>query len=253
MPRLIAGEFRKLATTRLWLWLLLASAGLTTLYAVLTIAFADTPDAFTLPLSTPEGQRTLFAVGAASAPFAAVLGAIGLTSEYRHRTATATFLATPHRGRVVVAKLITYAVAGAGYAAVGLAVTAALVLPWLATKDIALTVTAGDLAATAGGVIATVTLFGLIGVGLGALLREQVATVVVLLIYLFLVENILTNIPALDRWTPYLPGQAEEALVGSTLTDHDLLTPWQGGLLLATYGILLAAAGTLLAVRRDVT
>lgn len=253
MRRLIAGEARKLATTRLWLWLMLASAGLTVLYAVLTIAFADTPDAFTLPLSTPEGQRTLFAVGAASAPFAAILGAIGLTGEYRHRTATATFLATPHRGRVVAAKLVVHAAAGIGYAMVCMAVNAAVVLPWLSSRHIPVAVHSGDLAATAGGVVATVALFGLIGVGLGALLREQVATVVVLLVYLFVVENVLTNIPGLHAWTPYLPGQAEEALVGSTLADRDLLAPWQGGLLLAGYGLVLAAAGTLLAVRRDIT
>jgi hypothetical protein len=128
-----------------------------------------------------------------------------------------------------------------------------IVLPWLASKHITIAVAAGDLAATAGGVIATVAVFGVIGVGLGALLREQVATVVVLLVYMFVVENILTNISALHRWTPYLPGQAEEALVGSTLTDQDLLAPWQGGLLLAGYGIVLAAAGMLPAMRRDVT
>lgn len=253
MRRLIAGEARKLATTRLWLWLLLASVGLTTLYAVLTIAFADTPDAFTLPLSTPEGQRTLFAVGAAAAPFAGLLGAIGLTGEYRHRTATATFLATPQRGQVVVAKVVTYALAGLGYAVVSLTVTAAIVLPWLASNSIAVAVKPGELSATAAGVLSTVALFGLVGVGLGALLRDQVATVVVLLVYLFLVENVLTNIPSLHGWTPYLPGQAEEALVGSTLTDQNLLAPWQGGLLLAGYGLALAAAGTWLAVRRDVT
>lgn len=253
MPRVIAGEFRKLGTTRLWLWLLLASVGITTLYAVLTVAFAGAQDTFTLPLSTPQGQRTLLAVGGGAAPFAAVLGAIGLTAEYRHRTATPTFLATPHRGRVVAAKLVTYALAGAGYAVVCLAVTAAIALPWLASKHVAFAVAGGDLTATVAGVITAVTVFGLLGVGLGALLREQVATVLVLLIYLFVVENILTNIPALHRWTPWLPGQAEEALVGSTLTNQDLLAPWQGGLVLAGYGILLAVAGTLLTVRRDVT
>jgi len=253
MQRLIAGEARKLATTRLWLWLLLASVGLTVLYAVLTIAFADTPDALTRPLSSREGQRTLFAVGAAAAPFAALLGAIGLTGEYRHRTATATFLATPQRGRVVVAKLITYAFAGVGYAVVNLAVTAAIVLPWLASNRTSVAVGPGDLAATAAGVVSTVALFGLIGVGLGALLRDQVATVVALMVYLFLVENILTNIRSLHDWTPYLPGQAEEALVGSTLTHQQLLAPWQGGLLLAAYGLVLAVAGVWLAVRRDVT
>lgn len=251
MSRLIAAEFRKLFTTWLWLWLLLASIAITAAYASLTIAFADTPDSFTLPLSTPQGQRTLLAVGAGAAPFAAVLGAVGLTGEFRHNTAAATFLATPHRGRVVMAKLIAHALTGAGYGLVCLAVTLAIALPWLAGKGIDLRVSAGGFAATAAGVIAAVAIFGLLGVGLGAMIREQVAAVVVLLIYLFVVENILTNVPALHGWTPYLPGQAEEALVGSTLINTNLLQPWQGGILLCVYALVFAMAGTRLAVRRD--
>lgn len=43
-----------------------------------------------------------------------------------------------------------------------------------------------------GGVVA-VAVFGLIGVGLSALLREQVTTVVGLLIYLYVVEPIITG------------------------------------------------------------
>lgn len=101
MRRLIAAEVRKLATTRLWLWLLLASVAITALYAGLLIGFSDDPDTWTLPLSTPHGQRTLFATAAGgAAPLAAVLGAVGITGEFRHRTATATFLATPRRDHV---------------------------------------------------------------------------------------------------------------------------------------------------------
>jgi len=199
MTRLIAGEFHKLFTTRLWLWLLLAAVATTALYVSLDIAFADDPDTWTYPLSTEEGQRTLLAIGAGVAPLVAVLAAIGLTGEFRHRTATATFLATPHRGRVVAAKLVTYALVGVGYALAG------------------------------------------------------VATVVGLLIYLFVVEHILTAIPALNSWTMYLPGKAQEALAGTTLTVQRVLEPWQGGILLAGYGLVLATAGTLLAVRRDIT
>jgi ABC-2 type transport system permease protein len=252
MRRLIAGEFRKLFTTRLWMWLLLASIATTALYASLTIAFSDTPDTFTLPLSTVEGQRTLFAVAAAAAPFAAVLGGIGLTGEFRHGTATATFLATPYRGRVVAAKLVTYAIAGVGYALVCFGVTLAIALPWLSARHIDLVVGGRSAAASVVGVLAAVAVYAIIGVGLGALVREQVATVVLLLIYLFVVENILTSIRALHGWTLYLPGQAQEALVGSTLADRHLLAPWQGGLILAAYGITLAVTGTLLSIRRDV-
>ena len=181
MPRLLAGEFQKLLSTRLWLWLLLASAAITALYAGLGIAFADTPGTWTMPLSTPQGQRTLLAIGAGGAPLVAVLGAIGLTGEFRHRTVTATFLATPHRGRVVGAKLATYGLVGAGYGLAGIAVTVAIALPWLASKDIHLVLDGGDVAASLVGVIAAMAILGMVGVGLGALVRKQVAAVVGLL------------------------------------------------------------------------
>jgi hypothetical protein len=57
----------------------------------------------------------------------------------------------------------------------------------------------------------------------------------------------------MGSWTIYLPGQAQEALSGSVLTNQQLLHPWQGGLVLAGYGIALALAGSRLAMRRDVT
>lgn len=253
MPQLIAGEFGKLLATRLWLWLLLAAMAITALYASLQIAFSDDPDTWTLPLSTPDGQRTLFAAAASAAsPLVAVLAAIGITGEYRHRTINTTFLSTPHRHRVVVAKLATYAVAGASYGIACSIVVAAIAFPWLSAKAIDLSLTGNGLPATIAGGIAAVALYALIGVGLGALLREQVATVVGLLIYLYVVEPILTNIPALNAWSRYLPGPADNALTGITLTNQQNLQPWQGGLLLAGYCIAIAATGTYLVTRRDI-
>jgi ABC-2 type transport system permease protein len=254
MRRLIAGEFHKLLATRLWLWLLLGSMAITAQYASLQIAFSDDPDTWTQPLSTAAGQQTLFAVAASAAsPLVAVLAAIGITGEYRHRTATTTFLATPHRGRVIAAKLITYGLVGGGYALACIAVVTAIAVPWLSTKDIDLSLAGNGLPTTVAGGIAAVALYALIGVGLGALLREQVATVVGLLIYLYVVETILTNIPALNDWTRYLPGPADNALTGITLTNQDFLQPWQGGLVLTMYCLVIAAAGTWLATRHDVT
>ncbi|HEX6197285.1 MAG TPA: hypothetical protein VFZ37_15330 [Jiangellaceae bacterium] len=251
MKRLIAGEFSKLATTRLWCWLLIASMGISALYAGLNIGFAD--NTVTYSLATPQGQQTLFSVAAsAAAPLAAVLGAIGLTGEFRHRTATATFLASPNRGRVVAAKFVTYGAVGAGYGVVSTAVVAALATTWLPAKGIEISLTGNGLPATMIGGVAAVAIYGLIGVGLGALLRDQVATVVGMLIYLYVVENIITGIPALSGWTIYLPGQAANALTGMALTTRDFLPAWHGGLLLAGYGIMFAVAGNYLTMRRDI-
>lgn len=252
--RLVAGEFRKLTSTRLWLWMLLAAMALTALYASLLIGFSEDPDTLTPPLDSPAGQQTLFAVTASGAnTLVAVLAAIGLTGEFRHRTATSTFLATPRRGRVVLAKLITYAIVGAGYGVACLVVVSAIAVPWLAAKDIDLSLAADGLPGTMAAVIADIAIFAVVGVGLGALLRNQVAAVVGLLIYRFVAEPILTGIPALSDWTVYLPGPASAALTQISLTTQDYLDAWQGGILLAGYGLAFAAAGTWLSVRRDIT
>jgi hypothetical protein len=183
----------------------------------------------------------------------AVLGAIGLTGEFRHKTATATFLATPHRGRIVIAKLAAYGLVGIGFAIVCLAVVTTIALPWLAAKNIDMSLTANGLPRTFLGVIADIAIFALLGVGLGALLRNQVAAVVTLLIYRFVAEPIVTGIPALSDWTIYLPGSASAALTQVSLTTQNFLEAWQGGLVLAGYGLAFALAGTFFSVRRDVT
>jgi ABC-2 type transport system permease protein len=253
MGRLITAEFHKLATTRLWLWLLLSSVALTALYASLAIAFGDTPDNPTPPLASPGGQRTVFSVGQGAGTLLAVLAAIALTGEFRHQTATTTFLASPQRGRVVLAKLIAYGLVGIGYALVCIAVTIAIALPWLNAKGIQIPLGGNGIPATLAGVVAAVVIFGLIGVGLGALIREQVATVVGLLVYLFIAEPIVTRIPALHSWTIYLPGAAANALTQVAQANQEFLPPWQGGLVLTAYGLILAAAGTLAITRRDIT
>lgn len=254
MHRLVSGEYRKLSTTWLWAWLLLAAVALTALYASLNIAFSGDPDNFAPHPSTAEGQRLLFGIAANPATtLVGILAAIGIAGEFRHRTATATFLATPHRRRVIGAKLLTFAVVGLGYAVVCLTVVAGIAVPWLATMDIGLSLTGGGVPGTLAGVVLAVVAFALIGVALGTLLREQVATVVGLLVYRFVAEPIVTSMPALHDWTRYLPGPATSGLVGSSLDNQEFLEPWQGGLVLAAYVVVLVTAAVFIALRRDIT
>jgi ABC-2 type transport system permease protein len=252
--RLVASEFRKLLSTRLWLWLMLAAMALTGLYASLLIGFSDDPDTLTAPLTTPKGQQTLFAVAAGGAnTLAAVLAGIGITGEFRHRTATATFLTTPIRREVVVAKLITYVAVGVGFAVACLVVVALIAVPWLAAKDIDVALLRNGLPGTYAGVVADTAIFSFVGVGLGALVRNQVATVVGLLVYRFVAEPIVTSVPALSDWSIYLPGSASAALTQVSLSTQDYLDAWQGGLVLAGYALALAVLGTMTLGRRDVS
>jgi ABC-2 type transport system permease protein len=254
MARLIKAEFRKLVTTRLWLWLLLASAAWAAGYCALAISLSQRPGGLTPPLASAAGQHALFAIGAGgAAPLAAILAAAGVAGEFRHRTAAATFLATPRRAQVIAAKLVTYLLAGAGYALACCAVSAALALPWLAARGIHVSLAGNGNLAVLGAVVISAALFGMTGTGLGALLGSEVPTIAGLLLYLYVAEPLISHIAALHSWTPYLPGVAADGLTQASQAGVRLLPPWQGGLLLTAWAIAFAAAGTVATARKDIT
>lgn len=253
MIRLIEGEFRKLFTTKLWLWMALGAVAITAMFMSFTIALDGSEGNPQPLLSTPEGQRNLFSVAGASGVFVLILGIIAITGEFRHQTVTPTFLATPRRGRVVIAKLVTYALAGIGYGVLVTAFSIALSLPWLAAKDVDISLSANGIPGAIGGVIAGIAVYCVLGVGVGALVRNQIAAIVGSLVYLFVVEAFAANLPTIRDYYKYFPGGANAALTGSTQPGTTLLEPWQGGLLLVAYGVVFAVAGSWLAVRRDVS
>lgn len=253
MTRLVRGEFRKLFTTKLWLWLLLGAIAITAMFMGFTIGLDGSEGNPQPPLSTPEGQRNLFSVAAASGVFVLILGIIAVTGEFRHQTVTPTFLATPHRGRVVFAKLVTYAVTGVGYGIVVVAFAIAMALPWLAAKDVAISLSGNGIPGSMAGTIAGIAVYAVLGVGVGALVRNQIAAVVGSLVYLFVIEAFAATLPTVRDYYKYLPGGANSALTGASQPGTTLLEPWQGGLLLVAYGVVFAIAGTRLAVRRDVS
>ena len=122
MTALVRAEFRKLTTTRLWLWMLILSLAITGATTSAAIGFAEPGP---LGLDTDAGQRTIFAQATASLVVVGILGIVAVTSEFVHQTATPTFLSMPRRGKVVGAKLITYAAVGLAYATACTAVVAA--------------------------------------------------------------------------------------------------------------------------------
>ena len=251
MTAALRAETRKLFTTQVWFWLVVLALGLSLLVAGLISGFSQTEDGG-LPL-----EAALNAAIGFSSLIAAVLGVIGITGEYRHLTATPTFLSVPRRGVVVSAKLIVYLLTGLLLGALCVGATIALAAPWLDARGFPVDLGADSTVRIIVGGIAVVAVYGIIGVGVGALLRNQVAAVVGIVIYLFVVEPILSAIPRVQEAYPYLPGGAASALTATedpnAQSPVDLLEPWQGGLLLLAYGLVFAIVGSLLTVRRDVT
>ena len=251
MTALIRAELRKLTTTRLWLWMLvlgLAMVGATTSAA---IGFAEPGP---LGLDTAAGQRTVFAQATATLVVVGILGIIAVTGEFAHQTATPTFLATPRRGRVVVAKLVTYAVVGLGYAAVCTVVLLAVALPWLDAKHVDIVLSGTDLARTLGGVGIEVALYAVLGVAVGCLMRNQIAAIVGFVVYIFVAGPILSGVAATSEVAQYLPYQAGNALGQLTSSvDAAMLGQAAGGLVLLAWALVFAALGSRVAIRRDIT
>ncbi|MCV2488730.1 ABC transporter permease [Geodermatophilus sp. YIM 151500] len=252
MTALVRAEWTKLFTTRVWLGLLLGACLLVTGFAVLFTTFAGNPEAGLPPVGTAAYEQVALATASQVVVLFLILGVIGMTQEYRHRTATPTFLTTPTRGRVVAAKLVGYALAAVPFAVVVLAVNVAVVTVHAGARGAAPTLSGDNLRVLVTSGLALVV-YAVIGVGLGALLRSQVGAIVGGLVYLYVVEPIIRSIPVTAPAYKWLPGGGLEALTATLQAENlDLLAPWQGGLLLLGYGLVAALLGTLLAVRRDV-
>ena len=207
----------------------------------------------TLPraaLETEDGFLDVLSSAAAPTLFALLLGIIALSGEFRHGTITHTFLATPTRGRVVLAKLLTYAAIGLALGVLGVLVTLAVAVPWLAVTDVDVTLADRDVAVVVVGLLATGALWGALGVGVATLVRNQVAAVVGALVWLLVAEPLLiVLLPEVGRWTP---GGATDALTHAPELE-DPLPAWGAAAVLVAYVLALAAIGTRLVVPRDVT
>jgi ABC-2 type transport system permease protein len=250
MIRLIRAEWTKLFSTKVWLGILLGGCVMVGGFAALLTAFAGNDESGLPGVGTPEFEQVALAQATNATVLLLILGIIGMTQEYRHRTATPTFLTTPRRWQVVVAKLLAYTLVAVPYALVLIGVNLLVVGIYAGARGAAPSLTGENLEVLATSGLALV-IYALIGVGIGALLRNQVGAIVGGLVYLFVVEPVIRTIPATSGAYKWMPGGGLEAMT-ATFQGPNLLGAWQGGLLLVGYGLLAAFLGTMLAVRRDV-
>lgn len=239
---MIATEFRKLRTVR-GPWVLLATAQLLIIAGASgLLARGDIND----PTKVPGA---LAHVGLASL-FPLVLGIMAVGSEYRHRTITDTYLGTPDRSAVFVAKLVVYVTAGLVFAVVGTVTGFVVSLLWTSVRGGSMGWGSVDLWRTIAGAAAWNVLFAAIGVAIGALLRNLVTAIVAALAWLALIEGVVGQVigsgPA--RWLPFRAGSALDHLPGSPG-----LPQLGAAALLAVYAIALALSAAIADTRRDLT
>jgi ABC-2 type transport system permease protein len=238
MIRLIGVELMKLVTTRRTTAIFLAvSAGLCLLFTLVPLLATDS-------VTSDQDVLDLLASGQIAALVLLILGAVNMGGEARHGTQVATFLATPVRWKVVVAKSVAHAlaglVAGALNAAMGLLSVALFAdAPWPDGGDLVLQIL-GSLGVTA--------LLASFGVAMGAILRNQAAAVAGTLVFLLIIEPLLSAfIDVVDKY-----GISASELAMTTPGGDDGVAQGVGALVLLGW-VLVVTAGALAAIeRRDI-
>ncbi|GAA3757217.1 ABC transporter permease [Microbacterium kribbense] len=198
--------------------------------------------------------------------FPLLIGTLMVTAEFRHKTLTPTFLATPRRGLVLGAKVVVGIGIGVLYAVLAIIAAVGPAAGFLAGFGVNTELDAADTWAMLGRIVIAFALWVLVGIGVGALVRNQVAAVVIVLAFTQFIEPLGrvagSLVKGLGDVMQYLPGAASDALVGqSVFTSFGgagggavvQLDWWVGGVVLLGYAVVLIILGHLLSWRRDVS
>lgn len=194
--------------------------------------------------------------------FPLLIGTLMVTTEFRHKTLTPTFLATPRRGAVLSAKVVVGALMGVLFGVIGVIASVGPAAGLLAANGIETELGSSDTWALIGRMIIAFVLWVIIGIGVGALVRNQVGAIVGVLVFTQFLEPVgraaASFVEGLSDVTRFLPGAASDALVGASVFSMGAPTDgalewWAGGLVLLGYAVVLLVLGHLTSWRRDVS
>jgi ABC-2 type transport system permease protein len=251
--RVMRSEWIKLTSLRSTLWTLAAAlAFMVLLGLVLSRVTANDWSHY-----SPEDRATFDATATSlSGMYLAqlaigVLGVLVISGEYATGMIRASLGVVPRRLPVLWAKLVTFAAASLAVMVVAdlIAFTAGQAMLSSRHIDVSLS-DPGVLRAVLGAAL-FVTGIGVIGLALGAILRNTPAAIGVLFGVLLVLPQIVSALPrSLARIGDYLPSASGDALMQVT-DSSGVPSPAHGLIVLAVYLAVTIAAAAILLVRRD--
>lgn len=263
MTTLIRVELLKLTTTRLGYGLLATGAALCALFSILEGALAGGKGAnVPAPLYTVSGFTSASEAGVWAMLLAAVLGVTVTSGEFRQHTATLTYLTTPARTRVLLAKIGAGAIVGAVFGLAGFIVAFGTVIGYVYAKGYHVPVGDLTIARIGAGQLLASALLAAIGVCVGALVRSQLAGVIGVFVWCTILESLIGGL--YHAVWPYLPYTAATTLAGISVggaafgpahgaTNGTALPFIAAAALLAALAALTAATAARTTIPRDIT
>lgn len=268
-------EARKTTSGLLWpiliLVLVIMMLGVpSTVAANIAQEFAAGPDALEAGERLPNSViGYLFSFAGRTGYFAAfLLGALSMAGEFGQRTISRTLVLGESRSTVYVGKAVAVALAAALLGIIATAVNAGAVTVVVSAQGRPSGLAGPEVWGILTRTPVAFALWGLIGVGLGALIRNQIAAVSVVFAFFLFIEPTLTMLsnenesvrafgrflPGSANWSLVWPPLASSETVGAFAQSSAVLGWVSGGAVLVAYATALLLAGYLIGLRRrDIT
>jgi ABC-2 type transport system permease protein len=253
-PNVLRSEFTKLRSVRSTYWTLFAAVVFTVGLAIIAALVVSSNYASFTPRRKADFNPTELSLGGLNLAQIAigVLGVLTITSEYGTGMIRATLSAVPQRRMMLAAKATVFAGTALG---VGLVASfVAYLVGQALLSGSAPTSSLGDphvLRAVVGGGLYVAAL-GLLGLGLGAVIRASAGAISALFGLLFVPPIITALLPQSwqDTINPYLPFNAGHQVFAIT-HDTGQLGSWAGYGVFCLYAVVALALGAFLIDRRD--
>jgi hypothetical protein len=254
LPRLVAAEWTKLRSVRSTVISLLATAVVT-----VGLGAAIAAGAMARWQRLPAAERARFdaASNSLAGVFLAqlvigVLGVLVLSAEYSSGTIRATLAAVPQRRTVLVVKAAVFAVVAFIVSVLACLIAFEVAQAIYKTHSVDVALTAPGVPRIILGGALYLTVVGLLGLGLAAVVRHTAGAISTLFGVLLVVPILVQFLPSDWRGdvSPYLPSNAGIGLF-QLRPDPGSLAPWTGFALFVGYTVAVLVAGGIVLHRRD--